>query len=362
MARKRSFPLFIGTYTARGSEGVYAASFDARTGALEAGPASGGPANPSFLAIHPRRPWVFAVSETGEHAGQAGTGGVCALAYDRKRGAFASLGGQPTGGTAPCHVVLDAKQGRLIVSNYGGGSVAAFRLEADGRIAPRSCFVRHEGRGLNPRRQDMPHAHSAAVSPDGGHVFVADLGLDKLKAYRYRPKACLLEPCPRLDAVLPGGAGPRQIAFHPAGTRAYVINELDATMAVFRYDAASGRLKRSQTVSTLPEDCQDKPSCAHLQVSSDGRFLYGTNRNHDSVVVYAIAPATGRLSTLQHVFSGGAHPRHFALDPTERWLLCANQESDNVVSFPRDPETGLLGEPASMTSLSMPVCLAFSRW
>lgn len=343
--------LYIGTYTRDDSEGIYRCTFDDETGALEVRGVTGLIENPSFLAAHPSGRYLYAVSETTEFEGQPG-GGIYAYAVNRE-GRLAPLNRQPSQGGAPCYVSVTPDGNYVLVANYLGGNVALFPVEADGRLDEASDVAQHEGSGPNESRQDGPHAHCVVVGPSGDRAFAADLGIDRVVGYRIDAG----ELVPAGTASVAPGAGPRHVTFHPDGRRAYVINELDSTITTFSY--ADGTLQTGQTVGTLPDGFDGANTTADIHVSADGRFLYGSNRGHDSIVVFSIHPENGTLSYVQHVSTGGRTPRNFALDPTGRYLLAANQNSDTVVVFSIDVGSGRLTRTGQVLHVPSPVCVRF---
>jgi 6-phosphogluconolactonase len=358
--RKDRMMVYIGTYTGERSQGIYLLEFNSETGTLRPVGVAADVANPSFLAIHPNRRFLYAVNEVGEFSGMK-TGAVSAFAIHAKTGLLTLLNQQSSGGSGPCHISLD-KQGRYaFVANYGSGSVAALPIEEDGRLAPATGFVQHAGSSVNPSRQEGPHAHSINPDPAGRFVIAADLGLDRLLVYRFDPKRGDLAPNdPPYVSVAPG-AGPRHFAFHPNGRFGYVINELANTVTAFQYDAKRGVLTEIQTISALPEGYTQTSYTSEVVVHPSGKFLYGSNRGHDSIVIYAIEPQTGRLSLIGHQPTGGRTPRNFALDPAGKFLLAANQNSDNIVVFRIDAQTGKLEQVGDPIAVPTPVCIRFLR-
>lgn len=358
--RKERMVVYIGTYTGEHSKGIYILEFNSETGGLRpVGVASDVP-NPSFLAIHPNRRFLYAVNEIGEFSGMK-TGAVSAFAIHPKTGLLTLLNQQSSGGSGPCHISLD-RQGRYaFVANYGGGSVAALPIEADGRLAPATGFVQHTGNSVNPSRQEGPHAHSITPDPAGRFLIAADLGLDRLLVYRFDPKRGELTPNDPPHASVAPGAGPRHFAFHPNGRYGYVINELANTVTAFQYDAKRGVLTEIQTISALPEGYTETSYTAEVVVHPSGKFLYGSNRGHDSIVIYAIQPETGRLSLIGHRSTGGRTPRNFALDPSGKFLLAANQNSDNIVVFRIDAQSGKLEQVGDPIEVPTPICIRFLR-
>lgn len=348
--------VYVGTYTSGESRGIYRFSLDPETGKTTVPRLAAESENPSFLAIHPDGRHVYAVTETDD-LGADKTGGVTAFEIEAPTGALRELNQQPSKGAHPCHLVVDAEGKNVLVANYSGGNLAVVPIGADGRLKPPSSVQQHVGSGPNLGRQKGPHAHGLALAPDGRFAFAADLGADRVFVHRFDASAGALEPHDPPAAVLAPGSGPRHVVFHPSGSFLYAIGELLSTVTVFRYDSAAGILEAVQTLTTLPAGFEGENTTAEIAVSPDGRFLYGSNRGHDSLAVFSVDAATGRLAAVGHVATGGRTPRHFAIDPTGRWLLAANQGSDTVVVFRRDPESGLpspVGEPVAVPK---PVCL-----
>ena len=345
--------LYAGTYTQRDSEGIYIFRFDTESGSLRQQAVVAGLDNPSFLALHPRGQILYAVNEDQE-AGQ-----VSSFAIDRESGGLTFLNRQPTHGAAPCHLAVEPDGNRLVVANYSSGNVAVYPLNADGTIGEPAQNIQHHGSGPNQERQEAAHAHSATVSPDGSRVYVADLGIDKVMIYRLVDGK--LEANDPDHTSVQGGGGPRHFDFHPNGRNAYIINELDLTVTACAYDADSGALTPLQTISTLPDGVVDRSgySCADIHVSPDGRFVYGSNRGHDTLAIFAADADSGRLTAAGHASTRGRTPRNFRLDPSGAWLLAANQDSDDIGVFRRDAESGQLTPVGEMVWAPMPVCLLF---
>ena len=354
--------VYFGTYTAAGakSRGVYLSRLDLASGALTPPELATETQNPSFLAVHPSRGFLYAVNEVGTFEGQPG-GSVSGFAVDRQTGRLTALNQQSSRGGGPAHLVVDREGRNVLVANYGGGSVAVLPIASDGTLKPASAFVQHEGSSIHPRRQTRPHAHSINVAPSNRFAYAADLGIDKVLIYRFDPDAGSLSAAnPPFAAVQPG-SGPRHFAFHPDGRFAYVINEILLTVTAFRHDTGSGALAEAQTISTLPpgQAPQDGFSTADVQVHPSGRFLYGSNRGHDSMVVFSIDQETGRLTYVQNEPTQGSFPRGFGIDPTGTYLLAANQRSDSVVVFRIDQQTGRLSPTGHRVELGSPVSVQF---
>ncbi len=347
---------YIGTYTGKGSAGIYVYRLDGASGALEMAAPPAQAANPSFLAVDPQKRCLYAVAELGEFHGHPG-GGVSAFAIDAGSGALTPLNQQPSHGSAPCHLCVDASGRYVLVANYSSGTVSMLPIEAGGALGRATEIIQHHGAGPDPRRQEGPHAHSVTLDPDNRFAFVCDLGLDKIMAYRLDLDNGSLPPHTPPWAATAPGAGPRHLAFHPHGRNAYVINELDSTVTAYAYDQMDGTLSPLQTVSTLPADFSAANTCADVHVSPCGRFLYGSNRGHDSIAIWGIDANNGALTPLAHTPSGGKTPRNFAIDPSGTFLLAANQDSDNVVVLRIDPDTGRLAPTGHSIAVSMPVCV-----
>ncbi len=357
-AEKGEYFVYFGTYTASKGQGIYVSRFDLNTGKLTSPELAAETRNPSFLALHPNGRYAYAVSEISSFDGKR-SGAVSAFSIDPKSGKLTFLNSAASRGTGPCHVTVDKTGKVALVANYGGGSVAALPILDDGRLGDASAFVQHTGSGADRQRQAGPHAHSINVSPDDKFAFVADLGLDKVLVYRLdAAKGTLTANDPPFVSVAPG-SGPRHFAFDPGGKYAYVINEMKSTVTAFSYDAARGELKEIQTVTTLPTGFSGENSTAEVQVHPSGKFLYGSNRGHDSIAVFAIDKAKGTLTAVEQVSSGGKEPRNFGIDPTGAYLIAANQNSNNVAVFSIDPKSGRLKATGQVLELHSPVCVKF---
>jgi 6-phosphogluconolactonase len=349
--------LYVGTYTRGKSEGIYLYRMNA-SGELKPLGIARGIANPSYLAIDGNRKFLYSVNETNQFSGRP-TGAVTAFAIDQRTGELRKLNQQPSQGTSPCYVTVDPSGKYVLVANYSSGSLAVLPIKSDGSLGESVDVVQHRGSGQNPRRQEGPHAHCIILDRSGKYAFGADLGIDKVMIYRFDAKTGKLTPNSPPFAQTKPGAGPRHFVIHPGGKFAYVINELDSSLTAFAYDNSKGSLKELQTVSTLPEGFQGNNSCADVHVHPSGRFLYGSNRGHDSIVAYTIDERSGKLSYLAHESTQGKTPRNFALDPTGAFLLAANQNSDTVTTFQIDQKTGKLKPAGLVTEVPTPVCLKF---
>jgi len=355
-SKSQTVRVYLGTYTGRGSQGIYLTHLDLATGKLQPVELAAEVANPSFLAIHPGRPLVYAVGEMGNFQGKK-TGAVSALSMDPATGKLTLLNQQSSQGVGPCHVTVDRSGRHVLVANYGSGSVACLPIRPDGRLGEATSAIQHEGSSVDPRRQLGPHAHSINVDAANRFAFAADLGLDKILIYRLDAAAGTLRAHDPPWVKLPPGAGPRHFAFHPTGRYAYVINEINSTVTAFRYDAGQGTLAPLQTVSTLPEGFDGQNTTAEVQVHPSGSFVYGSNRGHDSIACFAVDAATGKLTPIGRESTQGKTPRNFGIDPTGNYLLAAHQTTDNVVVFRIDGQTGKLRPTGQSLKVAMPVCV-----
>jgi 6-phosphogluconolactonase len=351
--------VYIGAYTGGASRGISLLELDLGSGTLTPRGLAAEAVNPSFLAVHPSRRFLYAVNEIGDFGGER-SGSVSAFAMDAASGNLSLLNQQPSRGQGPCFVSVDRQGKNALVANYGSGSVACLPIGADGRLAPASSSLQHEGSSVDPQRQKGPHAHSINLDRANRFAVVADLGLDKLMIDRFDAATGRLSPNDPPFARVAPGSGPRHFAFHPDGRHAYAINELNSTVRAFDYDPDRGALSELQTLSTLPEGFPGaKNSTAEVKVHPSGRYLYGSNRGHDSLAIFAIDTATGRLRPIGHQPTLGKTPRNFGIDPTGRYLLAANQDSGTVVVFRIDLETGLLRPTGQTVEIPKAVCVTF---
>ena len=347
--------IYVGTYTSGDSKGIYRLQLDLASGALSSVGPPTETVNPSFLAWHPSRRFLYAVNETGDAPGDP-SGGVSAFAVDAATGALTFLNRQPSEGAAPCHLTVDAAGRHLLVANYWGGTVAVLPIGADGRLGAATSVIRHQGPRAHPTPRKDPHPHSVNLDAANRFAYVADLGLDQVVTYRYDAREGRLTRASVASAT--PGAGPRHFALDPGGRRAFAINELDSTLT--RYAVGEdGTLRAEQTVSTLPAGFPGENSTAEVVIHPDGRLVFGSNRGHDSIAIFAIDAATGALTPKGHEPTRGKTPRHFAVDPTGTFLLAANQASDNVAVYRIDAEAGRLQPVGDPFRVPRPVCLRF---
>jgi 6-phosphogluconolactonase len=359
-AAKERLMIFVGTYTDKGSKGIYAYRFEVSTGTATPLGLAVESANPSFLAVHPNQRLLYAVNETSNYEGQK-AGSISAYSIDPQSGHLAFLNSVSSRGDSPCHLSVD-RTGKLVVAaNYGGGSIAAFPLKSDGSLNEASAFVQHKGSSVDKARQEGPHAHSASFSPDNRFALFSDLGLDRILVYRLDISQGTLKLNDPPFGSVKAGSGPRHLAFHPNGHLAYEINEMVPSITVFSYDSRQGVLKEIEQVSAQPDNYTGtNNSGAEVVMHPSGRFLYASNRGADTIAVFAIDPQKGTLSKPAQVSTQGKTPRNFAVDPTGAYLLAANQGSDTIVVFRIDQKTGMLSPTGTVLSVKSPVCVVFA--
>ncbi len=364
-ASHKKYFVYVGTYTAEAgstSKGIYAYRFDSDTGELTSLGLAAETTNPSFLAVHPNHRFLYAVNETGNYQGQK-SGAVSAFSIDRATVKLTLLNEVASKGADPCYITVDKTGKWVLVANYTGGSVAVFPVLEDGRLGEASAFIQHTGHGADPERQEGPHAHSIDLSPDERFAIVDDLGLDETLVYKFdKAKGSLTLNNPQIYTTLAKadpGAGPRHFAFNPNGKFAYVVNEIQSTVSVFSYDRSGGILRRLQTISTYPKDFSAHNDDAEIQVDPSGKFLYASNRGHDSIAVFAIDPDKGTLTLIEYAPTRGKTPRSFEIAPGGSLLFAANEKSNNIVVFSIDAKTGRLTPTGKVLDVSEPVCVKF---
>jgi 6-phosphogluconolactonase len=344
--------VLLGTYGSGPGIGFSLAHFDDETGRLT---------RPDFLTAA-RNPGFFAIDPDGRHlyaCNEDNRGEVSAYRLEASTGALTLLNSRSSAGLGPAYISLDRSGRFALVANYGSGTIAVIAINPDGSLGRQTAFVQHTGRSVDPVRQTRAYAHSIIVDPSNRFVLVADLGTDKVFLYRFDASDGTLSPNEPAFAAVAPGSGPRHISFHPNGRWVYVVNEMASTIAAFTWNPEAGSLAPFQTISTLPADFHGKSTAAEIEVHQNGKFLFSSNRGFDSIAVFSIDPATGRLAPVEIVPSGGRTPRFFTLDPGARWLLCANQDSNNVVVFGIDPSTGHLSRAGDPVAAHVPVCLGF---
>jgi 6-phosphogluconolactonase len=351
----------LGTYTGGESRGIYAVRLNSETGELSKPELVAELSNPEFLALHPNGRYVYALTQV-PGADRKSSGAVAAFAVEPDSGRLTLLNVETTGRGSLTHLAVDATGKMIVAASYGGAYVVSFPLAEDGKVGKRASLIPHTGPlGPNHARQDAPHPHSVTLSPDNRFAFVADLGQDRMFAYRLSPAQGSIVPHEPAFATMEPGAGPRHSKFSPDGKSFYILDELDSTVTSCRYDAKRGVVEPFQRISTLPEDFKGKSTTSEVRIHPSGRFVYAANRGHDSLAVFSRDGETGALTRVEIVPCGGENPRNFALSPDGAWLLCAHQTSDNLSVFRVDPSTGRLAITPHGAHVPKAVCVLFLR-
>jgi 6-phosphogluconolactonase len=361
-ASASSYLVYVGTYTATSSKGIYNYRFDPKAGKLTPIGVAAEVVNPSFLVTDAQHRFLYAVTEMGQERGASSyktNGFISSFSVDRKTGALTFINKVDSGGGGPCHLVVDKTGKMLFVANYGSGSVASFAIKADGSIGERTGFDQHTGSSVDPARQKGPHAHAVVLSPDNRFLFVPDLGTDQIKIYKVDAAKGTFTPNDPPFATVKAGLGPRHFTFGRGAKFAYTLCEMGSSVAVFSYNPIKGSLTPVQTISNLPSDFKGEDNSAEIEVDRSGRFLYASNRGNDSITVFAIDPTKGTLTQVQLVPTQGNIPRNFALDPTGNYLIAANQKSSNMVVFSVDQKDGKLKPAGQVLDIPSPVDILF---
>jgi 6-phosphogluconolactonase len=357
MAQSRSnvFWMYVGTYTKSTSRGIYLFKFDADAGKLTPQGLACEAVDPNFLAVSPDQRFLYSCASA--NGGRDGV--IDSFTIDPTSGRLALLNQQPSGGRGPTFISLDSSGRNAVVANYTAGTVAVLPIDSDGQLQRPSDVIQHAGSSVNPARQDSAHPHACDFDLNKKFVFVPDLGMDKIFVYQMDSAAGKLIAADPPTVGVPPGQGPRHMAFHPNGRFAYLINEMGGTVVAYSYDAPNGRLKDIQTVSTLPDDFNATNTAAEIQVHPSGKFLYASNRGHDSIAIFALDPGTGLLHRLAFQSTLGKGPRFFCIDPTGKYLIVANQDSRSVIFFRINPLTGMLSLADIGAEVAMPVSIVF---
>lgn len=353
-SKSKDVYLLIGTYTNEaGTNGIHVYTFNTATGDFREKSKTLGIKNPSYLAISKDRKNVYSVSEAGEGKG------VNAYSFDTANGTLTFLNSGSSGGNGPCYVSVDDKKQWVFTGNYGGGSLSATRLNADGSLSKETQVIQHEGSSVDKSRQDKPHVHSVVLSPDDRYLMVPDLGTDHVNIYRFdgnnsKPLTSANPPFATANA----GGGPRHLVFHPNGKHAYLVLEMEGAVAAFDYK--DGKLDPRNTQTMLAKGFTGKVGAADIHISPDGKFLYASNRGEaNDIAIYAI-DKSGNLTYVGRENEGISNPRNFAIDPTGNFLLVGNQNGNDIAIFKRDKKTGMLTATGKRIQVDKPVCLKFT--
>jgi len=353
--------VFVGTYTGKGSEGIYAYSFNPANGNMKPLGLVAKTENPSFITIDSKGRFLYTVNETDSfHNKQSGA--VSVFAINKESGKLTLLQQISSLGAAPAHLSLDKSARYLMVANYNGGNSVVFPVGRDGKLGEHTAFIQNTGSGPNPKRQTGPHAHYIRVTNDNLYVMIADLGIDKILKYRFDAGNGSLFPIDSGFVKLDPGSGPRHIAFPPSGKFIYVLNELSSTITSFSYESETGRMLAKQTISTLPKIFHGENTAAEIALDATGKFLYVSNRGADNIGLFSINSKNGSLTPVEWVSTGGETPRSFEIDPTGHWLFVANQNSDNIVLFRIDQASGQLSQTSQTVKIVSPVCINFTLY
>ncbi|MEC0264821.1 lactonase family protein [Paenibacillus anseongense] len=343
---------YIGTQTdGSSSEGIYVYSMNPSTGELEYLSSAAAGINPTYLAIHPSKRYLYAANTI------EGEGLISSFSIDPLKGRLTFMNSQPSGGSKPVHLLVDGTGKFVLAGNFGDGSVCVLPIQADGSLGAMTDFIRHSGSSVHPTRQQGPRVHSVTLDPAGRYAVAAEYGADQLRVYRLDAERGKLLPSAVPSMTVAAGSGPRHAVFHPNERWVYVINELGNTLMNYDYDSDQGILHLKETHATLPEGYAGPSFCADVHVHPDGTFVYGSNRGHNSIVIYTVEPNTGKLQLVGHEPTLGRAPRSFIIDPTGRYLYAAHQDTDNIVAFRLNRQTGTLRPTGYSIKVPMPVCI-----
>ncbi|MCY9663103.1 lactonase family protein [Paenibacillus chondroitinus] len=352
MNKQAAIYAYIGTQTdGSSSEGIYVYRMNPLTGELEYSSTAAAGINPTYLAIHPLKQYLYAANTI------EGEGLISSFAIDSLTGRLTFMNSQPSGGSKPVHVLVDGKGTFVLAGNFGDGSVSVLPIQADGSLGAMTDFIRHSGSSVHPTRQQGPRVHSVTLDPAGRYAVAAEYGADQLRVYRLDAERGKLLPAAVPSISVAAGSGPRHAVFHPNERWAYVINELGNTLMSYDYNPVQGIFHLRDTHATLPEGFAEPSFCADVHVHPDGTYVYGSNRGHNSIVIYAVEPETGRLQLVGHEPTLGRAPRSFIIDPTGQYLYAAHQDTDNVVAFSLDRQTGRFRPMGHSIKVPMPVCI-----
>ena len=344
--------MYVGTYSVRGSEGIYVFEFDRKAGTMQPVQTVTNDKSPSFLALHPSGKYLYAVNEAADKSG-----GISAYTVDRSTGKLTFLNAESTLGTGSCYVSVDQTGQTALVANYGGGNLAVLPIKPDGTLGASTDNVQDTGTGPNTQRQDKAHVHSAILAPDNRFVYTADLTTDKLNIFAIDVKASKVKPATPAFASVKPGSGPRHFTFHPNGKFAYLVEELTSSVATFSRNAKTGELTLLEdNVKTLPADFTGQNTSADIHIDPSGKFLYQSNRGHNSLAIFRIGN-DGKLTKVGNQSTEGKTPRNFLIDPKGEFVFVANQDTDNITVFKRNSQTGQLTYTGQSIKVPAPVCV-----
>ncbi len=358
-AKGGEYIVYVGTNTRTKSQGIYAYRFQPSAGKVSPIGLVAETPYPSWIAAHPNLQYLYAANENEFKPERGKPSFMSAFSMDRKTGKLTLLNRASAVGQGPCHLSIDHTGKTLFLANYGSGSVASLPIQPDGKLGEAASFIQHKGSSANPQRQAGPHAHCILPSPNNRFVLTTDLGLDEVLVYRFDAAKGTLTPNEPPFAKVAAGAGARHFAFHPNKRFVYVVTEMGNTVTTFAYDDAKGTLTELQTVPTLPKDFTGRSSSAEIVVDAAGKFVYSSNRGHDSIAVFSIDSKKGTLTPVEIVPTQGKTPRNFAIDPTGRYLFAANQDSHNIVVFRIDAKTGKLTPTGTVLEAPEPTAVIF---
>jgi 6-phosphogluconolactonase len=350
--------VYIGTHSAGPQKGISVAHFNSATGVLTKPELIVEAPAPAYFILHPNGKYLYVCNSNDFARGYTGQI-ISAYSVDPKNGTLTILNQQSSGGADPSYIEMDAAQRFVLVANYKGGSVTVIALQPDGSLGAMTANIKHSGKSVDTVRQTQPYAHSVKLDPTNSFALVADLGLDKLFVYRFNRETGALTPNDPPFVQVSPGSGPRHIAFHPSGKFVYLINEMACTIITFAWDSASGTLTELQTSSTIPSDYKGKNACAEIAVYPNGKFLYASNRGHESLAVFVVNDTSGKISLMEHIPTQGRSPRNFEFDPTNKWLIVTNHNSDNAMVFKVDEKSGHLTPTGNPVSIVYPFCIRF---
>lgn len=348
--------IYVGTYNEEGKPGIFVYEFDRNKGSMSLIQEVGGMGSPSYLEIHPSGEYLYSVNRSSVTPDKK-WGSVSSYKIDQKKGTLTHFNDQPSQGSESCHISIDSNGRLVFVSNYSTGNLSVFPVLKDGSLDECSDVEQHTGNSINQQRQKGPHVHQSIVSPNDNFLYVSDLGIDLVKTYSIDYNKNSVTGIPESDGLVDKGSGPRHSTVHKNQKFAYVINELASTVTAFKIEAGNGRLIPIQTISTVPEDYKEVNYCADIHIDPTGKFLYGSNRGHNSLAIFKIDKDTGKLVSTGYQSTFGEWPRNFLIDPKGEFVFAANQNSNNIVLFRRNSESGELSKIEKEIKVPKPVCL-----